>query len=329
MISRRSALSAGAAAAAALGWLAVERRAARRAAAAEARFPPEGRILDVGGVPVHAVVRGTGPDLVMLHGAGGNAREFTFDLIDRLAPRYRCIAFDRPGLGYTGHAAPRYADRLTHAAESPSEQAALLSRAHARIGTGAPLVLGHSYGGTVALAWGLERPARALVLLGAVSNAWSGHYDLLSTVTGSAPGGAIAVPVLSATVGRGLLDRITRAIFAPGEMPDGYLDHLGAELTLRPDSLRSNARQVRRLRDDVAALERRYPDLALPVELLHGTRDRIVPAETHARALAAQLPDATLTLLGGVGHMLHHADPDAVVAAVDRAAARAAPAARR
>ena len=64
-------------------------------------YPPEGQILDVGGVPVHAVVRGTGPDVVLIHGASGNTRDFTFDLVDRLADTYRVIVMDRPGLGYT------------------------------------------------------------------------------------------------------------------------------------------------------------------------------------------------------------------------------------
>jgi pimeloyl-ACP methyl ester carboxylesterase len=66
-----------------------------------------------------------------------------------------------------------------------------------------------------------------------------------------------------------------------------------------------------------------YAQLALPVEILHGTADTIVPASVHALPLSAVLPDATLTLLPGIGHMPHHADPAAVVAAIDRAAARA------
>jgi pimeloyl-ACP methyl ester carboxylesterase len=39
--------------------------------------------------------------------------------------------------------------------------------------------------------------------------------------------------------------------------------------------------------------------------------------------LAQQIPDAVLTRLEGIGHMPHHSDPEAVVAAIHRAAARA------
>ena len=53
---------------------------------------------------------GHGPDLVLIHGASGNLRDFTFDLAARLADRYRVIVFDRPGLGYTDRHAPAGAD---------------------------------------------------------------------------------------------------------------------------------------------------------------------------------------------------------------------------
>lgn len=63
--------------------------------AAEGRFVtlPQGRL--------HAIVRGEGPDLIMIHGASSNARDFSFDLVDRMADEFCVIAFDRPGFGYS------------------------------------------------------------------------------------------------------------------------------------------------------------------------------------------------------------------------------------
>ena len=52
---------------------------------------------------------GEGPDVVLIHGAFGSLRDFTFDLSDRLSERYRVIAFDRPGLGYTDRTDQAYA----------------------------------------------------------------------------------------------------------------------------------------------------------------------------------------------------------------------------
>ena len=63
--------------------------------------------------------------------------------------------------------------------------------------------------------------------------------------------------------------------------------------------------------------------LHLPVEIVHGTQDSIVPARIHAERLVTTLPDAQLTLLPGVAHMPHHTHAADVIAAIHRAAARA------
>ena len=55
----------------------VDKRAARMEAAAEAAFPPEGQFVEVDGRRVHVVVAGQGPDLVLIHGASGNIRDFS------------------------------------------------------------------------------------------------------------------------------------------------------------------------------------------------------------------------------------------------------------
>ncbi|MCX8955109.1 alpha/beta hydrolase, partial [Ruegeria sp. NA] len=76
-------------------------RSAQNEAQAEAAFPPEGQILDVDGIAVHAVIMGNGPDVVLLHGSSGNTRDMTFALAPILADNYRVIVFDRPGLGFS------------------------------------------------------------------------------------------------------------------------------------------------------------------------------------------------------------------------------------
>jgi pimeloyl-ACP methyl ester carboxylesterase len=70
-------------------------------------------------------------------------------------------------------------------------------------------------------------------------------------------------------------------------------------------------------------MARDYPRLSLPVEILHGIADTIVPADIHALPLSRRLPDARLTLIDGAGHMPHHTHPDAIIAAIDRARLRA------
>lgn len=153
---------------------------------------------------------------------------------------------------------------------------------------------------------------------------WKGGLGPLYAVTASALGGGLAVPLLSAFTSDRRLRQITEAIFAPDHMPDGYFAHVGAHLALRRVSLRANARQVNGLKPHITEMQARYPMLALPIEWIHGTADTIVPPEVHARPFKAMMPDTNVVLIDGAGHMPHHSHPDAAVAAIDRAAARAA-----
>jgi len=283
----------------------------------EARFPPLGQFLDVDGTRVHALVKGEGPDLVLIHGSSGNLRDFSFALMDRLAEDYRVIAFDRPGLGYT--------DRLQDRGATIAEQAALLQGAAAQLGADRPLVLGQSYGGAVALSWAATRPkaVAGLVLVSSPTHPWDGHVPALYRVNGSTLGSAMAVPPITALVPRSYIRDQVRAVFDPEPVPEGYVDHFGAELAARRVSLRANAKQRLGLLAQITQMQPHYGELALPIELIHGTADTTVGLSIHAEKFIRQVPKANLVRLEGVGHLPHHTAPEATRAAIDRAAARA------
>jgi pimeloyl-ACP methyl ester carboxylesterase len=287
-------------------------RANAREAQAVADFPPEGQFISVEGKRVHFVMRGTGPDLVLIHGASGSLRDFSFALIDRLAQSYRVIAFDRPGLGHS--------DPLPDA--SLAAQARILKAAAAELGAANPIVLGQSYGGSVALAWALSGGPKALVLVSAPSLPWPGTLDPWYRATASLPGQMILVPLAAAFVPQSYVAGAVDAVFAPDPVPPGYAAWLGTELTLRRDSLATNAAQVNALRPEIVTMEPRYPSLTLPIELVHGTDDTIVPLAIHSGPLSERLSNAHLTAIPGAGHMPHHAHADVVIAAIARAALR-------
>ena len=287
-------------------------RASAREAAAAAAFPPSGQFVTVDGTRLHYEIAGTGPDLVMIHGASGSLRDLTYALRDLLTDRYRVIVVDRPGLGHS--------DPLDDT--SLAAQARIIKAGVAQLGVTDPVVLGQSYGGAVALAWALEGGPRALVLVGSPSMPWPGDLDLWYRVTSNPVGRALAVPVASAFVPESYVRSATRAVFAPDPVPPGYEAYLGSALTLRRATLATNTAQVNALRAELVTMEPRYPTLTLPVELIHGTADTIVPLHIHSDPLSQRLPDATLTVIDGAGHMPHHAHAEQVIAAIDRAALR-------
>ncbi|SMY07353.1 alpha/beta fold hydrolase [Flavimaricola marinus] len=302
-----------------------DRRASARSLQAEMDYPPIGQFVEVNGRSVHAYVTGNGPDLVLIHGASGNLRDFTQDFVDRVSDRYRVIAFDRPGMGYTDRTDPDYDPAFTSEAESPEEQAALLQAAALALGAERPIVLGQSFGGSVAMAWALNHPEHVsgLVIVSGATMPWPGTLDPLYRVNGSSFGGAILPPLISAWVPMQYVRDVAASVFAPNPGPENYADKVGAALSLRTETLRANARQVNGLRPYVVAMSTRYPTVSVPTELIHGDADTTVPLDIHSRPLSQLVPDANLVVLSGIGHMPHHSAPDDVVAAIDRAADRA------
>ncbi len=313
-----------------VGALATGYATSRQVNAAEAAYPPIGNFVDVTGGRVHYVQEGSGPHVILLHGAGGNLREFTFDLMDRLTDRYTVTAFDRPGLGYTDRVPGVDTGPFATEGDAPLPQAAMLREAAAQIGIENPVVVGHSFGGIVALAWALQGldqdsplDASAVVSLAGVAMPWPGDLGWYYTYNGSALGGAFLTPVLSGFVPQSMVDSAIAETFTPQAPPTGYAAYIGAPLTIRTDSFRANARQVNTLRPHVVEMAKRYPELSLPIEILHGSADTIVPADVHSREIIKLVPSAKLTMLDGMGHMPHQNDPEAAVAAIDRAASRA------
>lgn len=278
------------------------------------RWPPLGQIMQVDGIDVHYWERGKGQPIVLVHGASGNLRDFTFDLAPRLAERYRVIAFDRPGFGYSG--------RIAKQGWDPAVQASLLRRAAAEIGAARPIVVGHSWGGALAMAWALDTPedVTGIVTLGGATMPWGGDVSFLYSLNASDVTDRLVSNLISTFATEGLIESFMADTFTPQTIPEGYASYVGAPLATRPRTVRYNAHDITNLNAVLERQAKRYPNLYTPIEVLHGSVDRSVWPDLHAEGMHALLPNSRLTLLEGVGHMPHHARPGEVVAAVERLA---------
>src|SRR5215217_4842867 len=140
----------------------------------ETRYPPAGRFVEVAGGRLHVVEmapQGREPEatVLLLHGASGSSGDPILALGERLARRFRVIAVDRPGSGWS--------DRIGGAeAASPAMQARVIREALAKLGVEHAIVVGHSWAGALALNLALDRPdlVSGLALLAPVSHPWPG-----------------------------------------------------------------------------------------------------------------------------------------------------------
>ena len=277
----------------------------------ERRYPPSGQFITVEGVRLHYREQGKGPPVVLLHGNGAMVEDFTSSgLFDALAADHRVIVFDRPGFGHSQR--PR--GRIWTVAA----QAKLLHQAMLRLGAERPVLVGHSWGTLVALAMALEHQAevRALVLL-------AGYYRPTRRLDVSLVS-LLALPVLGTLarytilplLGRLVLPRLLRQIFAPAPVAPGFRAGFPVAMALRPSQLRASAADTALMIPGVAALHHRYGELTLPVRILGGTEDCLVETRYQALHLHRQIGQSLLQQVEGAGHMIHHSAPALVLAAI-------------
>ncbi len=286
------------------------------ARAAEAKYPPLGKIYQVAGQNVHATDQGAGRPVIMIHGASGNVRDFTFDLTDPISKKYRAIAMDRPGFGYSTRANEPEAWR-------PAAQAAQMRAAAKEMGAEKPILVGHSWGASVALAWALDAPdevsgvvaaSGALMPWGTLANVANslGLNDMIV--------GYYNRSMTKRTESGGIEDFINRA-FRPQSPPPGYVDYIGGELAVREKTVAANGADLANTQTALRELSSRYGDLKAPLEVMHGDRDWLLGFDQHAGGIAKAVPNARIWRLPGVGHMAHHARPDVLIGAIERIAA--------
>jgi pimeloyl-ACP methyl ester carboxylesterase len=283
---------------------------ALQARAAERRHPPRGRLIDIDGVKLHVLERGTGVPILYLHGNEAMIQEVqATGLVRTLAQRHRVIVPDRPGFGHSSR--PRGVEW------TPERQARLLGRTLERLESDPAIVIGHSWGTLVAIALALERPdlVRGLVLV-------SGVYfpepraDYLLAAPALPVIGDLMRYTISPLIGWAVSERMIAKVFAPNEPTERFKQEYPIAMALRPRQIKAMADEIAMINPATGRLCRRYGELQVPVALLAGRDDQIIDPSQSER-LAEAIPQSTLRVMAGVGHMLPHIAPEAVTSALD------------
>jgi pimeloyl-ACP methyl ester carboxylesterase len=263
---------------------------------AEQSFPPVGEFLTIDGTQVHYVKQGSGPALIMLHGAGGNLRDFTFDLLPHFSKTYTVIAFDRPGHGYS--------ENLPTDSATLKEQSNLLLKAAAELGVQEAIIMGYSYGGALSLNMAVHNPlfVKGLVLISAVSMPWPYKIHINYRMMSKPVFGPALMATATAYLGDDYFKSSYETVFNPLKPPTGYLEHVGVNLSVRYKSFVENSRQLNSLRPQIIDQSKLYSTLSMPIELIHGVNDPSVPILVHANEFIKAVPHANLTSIDGLGH---------------------------
>jgi pimeloyl-ACP methyl ester carboxylesterase len=277
---------------------------------AERNHPASGKFLNVNGVRLHYVERGTGKPLVLLHGNGSMIEDFeSSGLIDLAAKEYRVIVIDRPGFGHS--------DRPRNVIWTPDAQAELIKQALDRLNISNAIVLGHSWGASVAVALALKHPAliRELVLA-------SGYYyptarpDVVAMGAPALPlVGDILSHTLSPLISRAIWPLMLRKIFGPRPVPKKF-EAFPKEMALRPSQIRASAAESALMVPNAFNLRNRYSDLKMPVVIIAGAQDKLIDIDKQSARLHSEVPQSRFHRITGNGHMIHQTATDQVMSAI-------------
>jgi pimeloyl-ACP methyl ester carboxylesterase len=284
----------------------------------EKAVPRDGELVEVNGEKLHVVDRGSGPPIVLIHGLGGQLRNFGKAMVDDLARDHRLILVDRPGSGYSTRASDSSA-RLRVQAEAIAELIRILKLE-------SPLIVGHSLGGALALSLALNHPdvVGGLALVAPLTQVQSIEQVppvfrplvIRSSAVRKAVAWTLATP-MGMKRGAEALEQV----FAPEAVPEDFGTAGGGLLAMRPSNFYASSSDLVDLEGELEGMVPRYPTLSVPVGILYGKGDNLLNYQLHGERTAAEIADAVIEVVEG-GHMLPFTQPELTAAFVRRAAER-------
>ena len=259
-------------------------------------------------------IAGSGPAILLIHGIGDNSTTWS-SVQSTLAQRFTVIAPDLLGHGKSDK--PRADYSVAAYANGMRDLLSVLDIERVT-------VVGHSLGGGVAMQFAYQFPQLVdrLILIGAGGVTKDVNFALRIA---SLPLGSEALALLR-------LPLLLSALQAAGRIAGVAIGSTGLGRDL-PEMLRiledlpeptassAFARTLRAVVDwrgqVVTMLDRCYLTESVPVQLIWGSRDSVIPV-SHARLAHAAMPGSQLEIFEGSGHFPFHDDPDRFVEIVEQ-----------
>jgi pimeloyl-ACP methyl ester carboxylesterase len=258
-------------------------------------------------------VAGSGPPILLIHGIGDNSTTWT-TVQTKLAQRFTVIAPDLLGHGKSDK--PRADYSVAAYANGMRDLLSVLDIERVT-------VVGHSLGGGVAMQFAYQFPQLVdrLILVGAggVTKDVNVALRIASLPMGSEALAALRLPMVLPALQ--LVGRVGGALFGKTGVGRDIPNMLRILADLpEPTASSAFARTLRAVVDwrgqVVTMLDRCYLTESVPVQLIWGSKDSVIPV-SHGRMAHAAMPGSQLEIFEGSGHFPFHDDPDRFVALVE------------
>ncbi|MBI4123135.1 MAG: alpha/beta hydrolase [Parcubacteria group bacterium] len=247
---------------------------------------------ELGGIQVHYKEAGQGEPLLILHGWGGSSESWV--LLQRALSKegFRVIAIDLPGFGKTNPPAMAW---------GVQEYSSFVEQFVSAIGLDKFSLLGHSFGGQIAITFAVQNSEKIKKLILA------------------APPGIRRPPGLKEKM-VGLASKLVNVLFwiVPSQEARENLKKAGYRLIKRRDYLKAEGvmRQImqRVIREDLFSI---FSQIRVPTLIIWGDDDRQVPVQD-AYTLLREIPHSAVEIIPKAGHVPHLKTPEKLSALVTK-----------
>jgi len=259
------------------------------------------KFAEVAGVRIHYQEKGTGTPLVLIHGYASSTYSWK-DVFDPLSEKYRVIAIDLKGFGFSEKPDGDYTRRA-----QGEIVAGLLD--HLKIEKA--WLAGNSMGGETALNVALYRPEKVIGLI------------LINSAGVQVPGGTsvapwyLQVPVLGQVLTSLALtsDKLVRSGLEKSFYDDAKISDERVNYYYQPVKTRNGQFAARQARSQffLYPVESEINKLKIPNLIIWGDRDEVIPVEA-GRKINSLINGSKLVIIENCGHVPQEELPDRVLA---------------
>jgi pimeloyl-ACP methyl ester carboxylesterase len=272
---------------------------------------PTGSFVQLAGVKLRYLEQPGGePAIVLIHGLPGTAEDF--EAVTPLLRGHRTISIDRPGYGFS-----------TGGYFAFSRQIQALHELIEDLHVDRPILVGHSYGGTIALGYAetyrYPTEVGGLVLVDAAAGDCSRHDNTFTRVQAhfikfiELPGIAQVADVsFSQLVRTASAEPVESEAFSPAPVNPKHR-HRVLAINLKHGNLEAYSGEVLAANKEIEKVNRGLGGLRVPTVVIQGAQDKLVKPRC-GQSIAASVPKAKLHMVAG-GHMAPYTHPQAVAAA--------------
>ena len=276
----------------------------------EGKYPPRGDFVDVETARIHFLTRkkvanienqGNAP-VVLIHGSSGSSADMELAFFDAFPDDIDLYAFDRPGIGWSK-------TKLSPLEMSnPMKQAEAIHMAVKKLKLDKPIIVGHSWGGAVAIAYAKQfgNEISGAVSLAGVAYPWKGPYGWYDVLLTTPVFNHIFTRLFLNKMGQLYVPLSIKAIFEPEAARGDYREGAQAEIILRPSTIINNSYYSLNLRRHLKTMSEKYNDIKTPLLIVAGNRDYIVHSKSQSERLHNEVAGSEYMLFKGAGHMPHH-----------------------